>query len=85
MIEHTVNRTAVDALLRRFVEVTNPGTFPVGVVILAASEFLGRAIVETCETPVQGVQLAAVMEDHIKRTLIAGYSAKGYNMGESVQ
>ena len=80
MIEHTINRAAVDELLRRFVETTNHGTFPVAVVILAASEFLGRSIVETCETPVQGVQMAHVMEDHIKRTLLAGYSAKGYNM-----
>ena len=82
MIEHTVNRDAVDALLRRFIETTNQGTFPVAVVILAAAEFLGRSIVETCETPVQGIQMAHVMEEHIKRALVAGYSSKGYNMGD---
>lgn len=85
MIIHDINRAAIDEVLRRFAEASAQGTFPVAVVILAAAEYLGRAIVETCETPVSGVQMATVMEDHIKRTLIAGYTARGYNMGESVQ
>ena len=52
-----------------------------GDVLLAASELLGRVIVDTCETPVSAIQMAEVMESHIKRTLQAGYTARGYSMG----
>lgn len=78
---HNVKRDNVDRCLHNLISASNQGNFDLAEVLLAASEFLGRIIVDTCDTPVSGVQMAAVMEDHIKRTLQAGYSAKGYNMG----
>lgn len=56
------------------------GRFNTGEVIIGVSEVLGRAIVATADTPVQGMQCAQVCLDHIVRTLKAGFSAKGYNM-----
>lgn len=33
------------------------------------------------ETPVSGMQAANVLASHIHNTVVAGYTAKGYNMG----
>jgi hypothetical protein len=81
MVIHNLDRKVIDDTLKRFIEVTAQGQLPVAAVLIAAAEFIGRAIVEVGDTPVQGVQLAQAIEDHIKRTLKAGYTAKGYDMG----
>jgi hypothetical protein len=78
---HNVNRDAIDRILRHINDITGSGNYEVGDVALALAEYMGRFIVQVCDTPVSGVNLAEVMEQHIKRTLEAGYNAKGYNMG----
>lgn len=78
---HNVKRDNVDRCLHNLTQACNQGNYDLSEVLLAASEFLGRIIVDTCDTPISGIQMATVMEDHIKRTLQAGYAAKGYNMG----
>lgn len=59
------------------------GRFNSGEVIMGVAEALGRIIVNLSDTPVQGISCAQVMEEHIKRTLFAGFTAKGFNMGNS--
>lgn len=78
---HNVNRDAIDRLLRHLNDVVGSGNYEVGDVALALAEYMGRFVVQVCDTPVSGVQLAEVMEQHIKRTLEYGFGAKGYNMG----
>jgi hypothetical protein len=75
---HNVNREAVDRMIHHFTQATSGQN--VADVLIATAEFTGRAIVATADTPVSGTQLAEVMENHIKDTLIAGYSAKGFSM-----
>ena len=76
-----LNRDAIDTLIRRYAEASNQGNYALQDVIIANAEFMGRIIVNTCETPISAVQMAQVVEEHVKRTLHAGMTAKGYNMG----
>lgn len=80
-MDHNVNAQNVQQILKHLMSVLNQGSYGTGDVLIAASELLGRIIVDTCDTPVSGVQMAEVMEKHIKRTLQAGFTAKGYSMG----
>ena len=79
-----VNRDAVDTLIRRYVEATGNGQFSISEVILANSEFLGRMIVNLTETPISGMHMAQATNDHLMRTLEAGFSAKGFNLSGRV-
>ena len=76
-----ISREAIDTLIRRYAEASNQGNFALQDVILANAEFMGRIIVNTCDTPISAVQMAQVVEEHVKRTLHAGLTAKGFNMG----
>ena len=76
-----LNREAIDTLIRRYTEASQQGNFSLADVIIANAEFMGRVIVNTCDTPISAIQMAQAFEDHIKRTLHAGMTAKGYNMG----
>ena len=78
---HNVNRAAMDRVIHNMAQVIGQGQYELADVALALAEFMGRMIVSTCDTPISGIQLAQVLEAHIKRTLHAGYTAKGYNMG----
>lgn len=80
-MEHNINAQNVQHIVTHLLSVINQGRYNTGDVLIAASELLGRIIVDTCDTPISAIQMATVMEDHIKRTLQAGYTAKGYNMG----
>lgn len=81
---HNVNRGKVDELIHRFAQAANHGDYSVADVIIAIAEFSGRILVQMGDTPISGTQLAQVFETHVKRTLVAGYSAKGFNMGETL-
>ena len=76
-----INRGNVDRCIHNMAQAVAQGQYSTAEVSLAVAEFMGRMVVSLCETPVSGIQLATVLEDHIKRTLQAGYSAKGFNMG----
>ena len=80
-MEHNVNTQNVQRILGNFTSVINQGHYNTGDLLIAASELLGRIIVDTCDTPVSAVQMATVMEQHIQRCIYAGYTAKGFNMG----
>lgn len=81
MIEHTVNPQAIEQIVHQMRAMTGQGQYPLSDVLLGVAEYLGRVIVDVSDTPISGVQLAQVMEEHIKRTLMAGFSTKGFNMG----
>ena len=81
MIEHNVNRQAIDQIVRQMAAMTGQGQYNLSDVLLGVTEYLGRIIVDAADTPVSGVQMAQVMEEHLKSTLLAGYASKGYNMG----
>lgn len=80
-MQHNVNPEKIKHIVTHLTSVLNQGNYETSDVLLAASELLGRIIVNTCDTPVSGVQMAEVMENHIRRTLQAGFTAKGYSMG----
>ena len=74
---HTINRNAIDELIRRYSEASN--NHSIADVVLANAEFTGRLLVNLGDTPMQGYQLAQTLIDHLTNTLKAGYAAKGYN------
>jgi len=59
----------------------NDGQFNHGEVILGVAEALGRIVISSAPTPVQGASALQACIDHIRTTLAAGYTARGYNMG----
>lgn len=81
MIEHDTNRQAMDQIIHHIAQIVGQGRYTLADVTLALAEFSGRMIVSACDTPISGIQMAQVFEEHIKRTIEAGYIAKGYNMG----
>lgn len=82
---HNINRDAVDRIIHNMVQIIAQGQYNLADVAIAMAEFVGRMVVSYCDTPISGVQMAQVMENHIKQTLMAGYTAKGYSMGELIQ
>ena len=76
-----INRQAVDEIIRRFGQCVNGGQFSLADIVIATAEFTGRLVVSATENPVQGFQFVGVLGEHVKTTLIAGFSAKGFNMG----
>lgn len=71
----------VEWVCSRVLKSLDGGQFNHGEVILGIAEALGRVVVSSAETPVQGTQAAQVILAHLNSTIAAGYSAKGYNMG----
>ena len=79
-MEHNVSRAQMDEILRRYVQATSNGVFTTADVMLATAEFLGRIIVDMCDTPVASMQAAQVASEHLVGTVKAGMTAKGFNM-----
>lgn len=79
---HTVNQQAVSDLIRRYSEASNG--FDVANIVIANAEFLARLVVDMADTPVKGAQMAQLIQSHMAQTLIAGYTAKGFNTGAEV-
>lgn len=52
-----------------------------GEVIIGLAELIGRCIVQSAETPIKGADAAQVVIEHLNRTLHAGFTSKGFNMG----
>ena len=67
MIEHNVNRQAIDQIVRQMAAMTGQGQYNLSDVLLGVTEYLGRIIVDAADTPVSGVQMAQVMESTAKR------------------
>lgn len=84
-MELPVNTAHKDAIIHLMAQVIAQGQYSTADVLIGVSEFLGRMIVNLAETPVAGLHAAQVMEEHIKTTMVAGYTAKGYNMGGDLQ
>ncbi len=59
----------------------NDGQFNHGEVILGITEALGRVVIASAATPVQGATALQACVDHLRTTLSAGYSARGYSLG----
>lgn len=58
----------------------NDGQFNHGEVILGITEALGRVVIQAAGTPVQGASALQACIDHLRTTLAAGYSARGYRL-----
>lgn len=56
------------------------GQFNHGEVILGVAEALGRIIITSAGTPIQGASAMQVVVDHLNASLAAGYTARGYDM-----
>ncbi len=81
-----VNEAAVKQIVANLGEAAGGGRFSTADVLVAIAEFTARTIVGVASNPVSGFQVVGVVGDHVKRGLIAGYTAKGFNMGgEDVQ
>jgi len=57
----------------------NDGQFNNGEVILGVVEALGRIVIASANTPVQGASALQACIDHLRTTLSAGYAARGYS------
>lgn len=55
------------------------GQFNHGEVIIGVTEALGRIVIASAPTPVQGASALQACIDHLRTVLSAGYSARGYN------
>lgn len=77
---HNVNEGNVQWCVQRLNSALGDGQFSTGEVAVALAEFTGRMIVGMADTPVAGFQVAQAIGNHIKDAMIAGYSAKGFNM-----
>ena len=78
----SVNEDAVKQLVQNLGQaVGGGGRFNTADVLVALAEFTGRTVVQIADTPVAGFQVVGVVGDHVKRAMIAGYTAKGFNMG----
>jgi len=81
-MRHDINEGNIKWIVTRLNSAIGDGQFTTGEAVIGAAEFIGRLIVSLANNPVSGFQAAEVMEQHIKRTLVAGYAAQGFNMGE---
>lgn len=76
-----VNEDAVKQLVANLGQAVGGGRFNTADVLVALGEFTARTVVSIADTPVAGFQVVGVVGDHIKRAMIAGYTARGFNMG----
>lgn len=81
-MNHTIDPGNVKWAVSRLMAALDGGQFSTAEVVLALAETTGRTIVQLADTPVAGFQCAAAMGQHLKDTLIAGYSSKGFDMGD---
>lgn len=82
MQQFNVNEGNVQWVVRNVTQSLGDGRFSLGEILLGLTESLGRVVVSSCPTPVQGMQMVDVIQDHLRTTLKAGYSSKGFNTGE---
>ena len=81
-----VNEAAVKQIVANLNQAVGGGQFNTADVVVAIAEFTARTVVSLADNPVSGFQVVGVVGDHVKRAMIAGYTAKGFNMGgENVQ
>lgn len=80
-MQFDVNKGNVEWIVRNLNAAMGNGQFTTGEVIVGLAQFTGMMIVALAEHPANGIQVAHALGEEIKNTLIAGYSAKGYNMG----
>ena len=59
------------------------GQFSTAEVLVGLAQFTGAMIVTLAETPVSGFQVAETLGNEVKNSMVAGYTAKGYNMKPS--
>ena len=76
-----VNEDNIEWIIRNLNDAMGNGQFSTGEVVVGLAQFTGRMITALADTPVSGFQVAQAMGEEIKRTLIAGYTAKGFNVG----
>ena len=76
----SVNEDAVKQLVQNLGQAVGGGRFNTADVLVALAEFTGRTVVQVADTPVAGFQVVGVVGDHVKRAMIAGYTAKGFQM-----
>lgn len=72
----------VEWVATRVAQSLDGGQFNLGEVIMGVAEALGRVVVSASDTPVQAGQCMQVIVSHLNRTMHAGYTARGFNMGE---
>lgn len=58
----------------------NDGQFNHGEVMLGIAEALGRVITSAADTPVQALSAIAVVTNHMQAAVLAGFTARGFNM-----
>ncbi len=77
-MRHNVNPMKVEMAVKDILRMVGNGSMEHGEVLLALSESLGRMIVNVCKTPIQMVEMANVVDAHLRRTIHIGAQAKGF-------
>lgn len=81
-MSYDVSPGNIEWVKTRVMQALDGGQFNIGEVIMGVAEALGRVVVANSETPVQAGQCLQIIVDHLNRTMHAGYTAKGFNMGQ---
>ena len=76
-----INAGNVQWVVRNLSNACGNGQFSTAEVLVGLAQFTGATIVTLAETPVSGFQVAEVLGGEVKNAMVAGYTAKGYNMG----
>lgn len=81
-MQQPINQGNVQWIVQIITNAIGDGRFNQGEVLLALAESMGRLIVNMSDNPVAGTQATQIMLDHVKTTLHAGFTSKGFNMGK---
>lgn len=78
----TIDEGQVKWVVRNLNNACGNGQFSTAEVVVGLAQFTGAMIVSLADTPVSGFQVAQQLGEEVKRSMVAGYTAKGFNFGE---
>lgn len=76
-----INKGNVDWIVRNLNNACGNGQFSTAEVVVGLAQFTGAMICSLAETPVAGFQVAQQLGEEVKRSMVAGYTSKGFNFG----
>lgn len=81
-MQFDINEGNVQWVVRNLNNACGNGQFSTAEVVVGLAQFTGAMIVSLADTPVSGFQVAQQLGEEVKRSMVAGYTAKGFNFGE---
>lgn len=75
---HIVNPENIARIAIQTMHDLGQGDFDKVEVVMGLSEAMARVIVDSCSSPVSGRELLEVALQHLRKTMMIGYGAKGF-------